>query len=405
MLNPNIIIPFDGNNASIPDGFTRDTRFDGKYVKASSSNIGNTGGNATHSHTSSSHSHSYSTNGHTHNTGTIGGSGTPHKTNARHQDAPPVEVSVTSHTHPGGNSGGMVSASITSETASIGNANNEYSRYHFIFIKSGGYNFIPTGGIVLKNDTNNRDNATHFDNSNGRYLKGASAGADAGSPTDVSTHNHSQSHSHTTNHDHGNISSGAGGGNLGGKNIPSSSMGNHSHTVYFAAKNLAVSNSANISSHTNDLAYKELHLWKLNQASVPQPGDIAILIDGDVPPGWEDLGFDDVYVRGKASGQSLSTGGSLTHSHSDLAHSHSGASHTHNYSTNSVGGSNVYRDGGNSDIIANHSHSSTTGSGTNASTGSNNVSVSTDNYEPEYINVRFVEFQYSIGGGVLMALL
>lgn len=402
MLLPDIIIPYDGTNASIPDGWTRDTRFDGKYVKATTSSWETTGGATTHTHTNSSHTHSYSNNGHVHNTGTISAGGEPSKNDARHQDAPPWEIIPAYHTHNGGNSGGMSSISITSATASVGTASNEQSRYHYIFIKSTKYNFYPSGAIILRNDTSNRAGASHFTSGNGRYIKGASTGADAGNATDVTTHSHSQSHSHTLSHSHDAINSGAVSSyKLGGLNIDQI-IQDHSHTVYFTQHQEVVSNSTSVTSFTNNLAYKELHHWKATSNLLPIVGDIAFFTGSTLPNGWSDLGLSNVYIRGKSVGSSLTTGGALTHTHSDLSHSHSGSSHTHSYTTSTATNKAPYKDGGSSGVVGDHSHYGTTGAGTNASTSSTSITFSTTNYEPEYINVRLIKMDYlSVGGSII----
>lgn len=405
MLPPNSIIMADIAHAAVPANWTRDTRFDGNYVKATTSDWGNTGGSATHSHTSPSQSHSFADNGHVHATGTIG-SGTPtNKTDAQHQDSPPQEVSPNSHTHSGGNSGAMTAASCSSVAATIGNANNEYSRYHFIFLKSTGYNFYPTGGIVLRNDANSRSGATHFDAADGRYIKGAATGADAGSATDVVTHNHTQTHTHVLAHTHGSINSGGASGLLGGKDINSDSPGNHSHTISFTQHQENATNSTAVPNFTNDLAYKELHFWKADSILKPIPGDIALYTETVLPPGWSDLGLSDVYIKGKTSGGALTTGGALTQTHTGISHNHVGSSHTHPFSSTSTGGSNQYRNGGSTNIVGNHTHSGTTGAGTNATTGTETLTFSTDNYEPLYIKVRYIQMLFDISGAAAALVL
>lgn len=406
MLAPNVIILYDGTHASIPTNWSRDTRFDDNYVKATTSDWGSTGGNATHTHTSPSHTHTYTSNSHTHTTGSIANASNTIKTDAQHQDSPPQDVSTSNHTHPSQTSGAFTSSSISSVVATISATSNEYSRYHFIFIKSAAYNFIPPNGIILRNDTNTRIGGTHFDTADARYMKGATTGADAGTAVDVVTHTHAQTHSHTLEHSHSSVNSGNGGGNMGGKDISSSSPGGHSHTVSFATHSVVVTNNTNAPAYTNDLAYKELHFWKFTVQTLPQPGDIAILIDGDVPPGWSDMELSDVYVRGKSSGGSLATGGSLTHVHDPYSHSHAGAGHTHTWSTSSTGGSNAYRNGGSTSIVGDHTHSGTTSSSTNASTGSSDMTFDSSNFEPTYIKVRFIQLDFlPIGGGALLSLL
>lgn len=397
MLSPNVIIPFDGLHANIPLGWARDTRFDGKYVKAVASGFGVNGGNATHGHNSPSHTHSYSSNSHTHTTGNIANASNTIKTDAQHQDSPPQDVSTSTHYHPSQTSGAFANGSITSATATVGTASNEFSRYHFIFIKSLGYNFIPTNGLIFRNDTSDRVGATHFDSLDGRYMKGAGTGADAGSATDVASHNHTQTHNHTMTHNHDSVNSGNVSGLLGGKDVSSSSPGNHSHTVSFANYDDVVTNSTAVPSFTNDLAYKELHPWKFATPSIPLVGDIAMTTETVVPIGWEDLGLSDVYVRGKSKGSALSTGGSLTHVHADLSHSHAGSSHAHAWSTSSVGGGNAYRNGGSASIVGDHTHSGTTSSATNASSGTASATFDSSNYEPEFITVRFIRFKFMLG--------
>ena len=71
-----VIIPFDGAHASIPSGWTRNTTLDDKFPKSADAieNVGDTGGNATHTHTSSSHSsHGWTGHGHSITTGAFDG--------------------------------------------------------------------------------------------------------------------------------------------------------------------------------------------------------------------------------------------------------------------------------------------------------------------------------------------
>lgn len=407
MLRPGLIIPFDGNHANIPSGFSRDTRFDDLYVKATLSGWGTTGGNTTHIHISPSHTHTYTNNSHTHTTGTIANASPVHKTDAQHQDSPPQDVAPTNHYHDGVTSGAMTNASCTSVGATVGTAENKYSRYNFIFIKSDGYNFIPNGGIIMRDDITARADATHFDSSDSRYLKGASAGADAGGAVDVTTHDHTQTHLHTLTHNHSSASTTNTIGLLGGLTDPSSSMGDHGHTITFENHSENVSNSTDVPSHSVDLAYQELHLWKFSSNKLPKKGDIAILIDGDVPIGWDDMLLEDVYVKGKTSGQAVTTGGSLTHNHTSITHSHTGSTHVHTWNASTVGGSNSYKSGGTTSLVGNHTHSGTTSSTANASVGSSDITFDSSNHEPEYIKVRFIKANDAVimGGAALGMIL
>jgi len=402
---PDIIIPYDGTHASIPAGWTRYTALDGRYPKASASDLEGTGGSATHTHTGSSHTHTYISNSHTHATGTTSGSTDVSRTNAQHQDAPPQEVSTTGHTHSSVTSGAFTSASISTDGFTTGMGDNEYSRYHMVFIKGNVSRPLPADSVVMRNDTNSRPDATHFDDMNNRYMKGAGTGANAGTGTDVTTHTHTQSHNHTMSHTHSNVTSGSGGGNLGGKDIPSSSPGNHTHTVSFTANVENPNNTTAITAGTGTLAYRQLHFWKMNITSFTRIGDIAMSVDSSDPVGWEDQGWDDVYIMGKAEGEALGTGGSNTHTHANLGHTHVGTSHTHPYTLSSTGGSNAYRDGGSSNISFSHTHSGTTGTGTNSTTGSTSAVISTDNAEPLYTKIKYIKKTSDFGGSFIFNLL
>ena len=389
-----IILPYDGTNASVPANWSRYTAWDGKYPKASTTDLDGTGGSSTHTHTSPSHTHTYATNAHVHATGTIGPATGVEKTDARHADLGEYSNATTAHTHASLNSGSFISSSITGAVSSIGTASNEYSRYHVIFIKGSVFLPIPSAALIMRNDTDSRASATHFDSMNGRFMKGAGAGANAGSGTDVTTHTHTQSHSHTLKHDHNNVTCGDYSGGLKGSDIPSSTVGHHTHTIYFAEDSENRSNTTAITAGTGTLAYRELHFWKATSQTEFVQGDIALSIEADVPIGWDDLEYGDVYIKGKAEGEALTTGGSNTHTHSSLSHSHAGTSHTHTYTSSSASGSEKYRSGGSTDIIGTHSHSGTTESATSPTTGTSSATLSTNNAEPTYVKAKYIEFQY-----------
>ena len=69
-----------------------------------------------------------------------------------------------------------------------------------IFLKAASTKALPSGTVVMRDDTDTRSNSTHFDSMNGKYMKGAATGADSGSATTVTTHTHTQSHNHTVSH-------------------------------------------------------------------------------------------------------------------------------------------------------------------------------------------------------------
>lgn len=389
MLPPGAIIPLDDDHANIPADWSRVTAWDGKYIKITTSDWGNTGGNATHSHTSPSHTHTYTNNGHTHTTGTISGNVSSSGT-GQHKDAPDYDVVTQAHSHNSVTSGAMTGASITSATVAVTAVNNEYSKYDVIFITSSKYKMFPQNSLIIRGDTSSRQNATHFDTLDSRYMKGAAAGQDSGNATTVSNHNHPTTHTHTLTHGHSSVNSGSVlSGKLGSDNT-SSAMRDHSHTVYFTDHNEDVTNNDNTASATSDLAYQEVHFWKATQETLVKVGDIVFWTGSDLPVGWSDMGYNDIYVKGKAEGQSLSSGGSNTHTHSDLTHSHIGSSHTHPWYTSTASNTGLYRNGG-TPMAAAHSHIGTTSAATNQSTGTTSATFSTDNHEPEYVKARMIQ--------------
>ena len=394
MIPKDAILMFDGNEASIPSGWSRDTRFDGRYIKVTTSDWGATGGSSTHSHTSPSHTHSYSNDGHYHATGTISGN-VPDADPAHHgnhKDNPEYDVTTQSHYHNGVNSGAMTNASITSATASVGSASNEVSRYHYIFIKNDSeYSLIPKDAVILRNDVNNRENCTHFDDANGRYAKGSST-TSAGNATDVGSHTHTVTHSHTLTHTHNSASVGTTpSGDLGSENDHLCCR-DHGHTVYFDSYSHTVNHSTSTSSYnlSTSLKYQELHHWKADKQITVKEGDIIIWTKSTLPLGWDDLGLDNVYIRGKAQGQALSSGGSLTHSHSGITHSHSGVSHRHSWHTNTQSMNGYYMGGGSTAMAGNHSHTGYTDYKTSPGTGSTTLTINSSSHEPPYIKVRLL---------------
>ena len=390
---PDIIIPWDGAHASIPAGWTRYTALDGKYPKASSSDLAGTGGSSTHTHTGTDHTHTYSSS-HVHTTGGMQTSGYVTKSDARHRDSPPQDVSLENHAHTSVNTGSFTSSSISTDGVTTGTADNEYSRYHFIFIKGSVDLQLPSGSVVMRDNTNSRTGASHFDSMDGRYMKGAGTGVDSGSGTDVTTHTHTQSHSHTLSHNHGSVTSGNSTGQIGGYDVSSSSMGHHTHTVNFTAHNESPVNTDGVTAGTSTLKYQKLHFWKTSSLDDSQIGDIAMTVESTVPFGWEDLGFNDEFVSGESTGISLTSGGSYSHAHSSISHTHTGTSHTHALSTSSVGGSNQYYNGGSDNIVGTHSHTSTTSSASNPITGSTSLVIEASTPEPEYVKVKFIKLLF-----------
>lgn len=418
MLSPNVIIPFDGNHADIPPGFERDTRFDGRYPKGATSGYGDTGGSATHTHTLthnhaiSSHRHTVSVggriNGNTYSMGMSGG--------CVEQD----------HSHFGiGYTGYSNGETCQNATINFDAASSEPPYYTVIFIKSIGYNLIPTNGMIYRNTS--RAGMSYHSASDGKFLRGADTGQNAGGTGGAATHSHTQSHTHTANnHSHATGYAGyeAGRGE-DGMSSPGLTHGNddpptgamHAFTVQNASQSLN-SNTTASNSVSSEPYHKQLMHYKASQTTLPQPGDICITTDSEIPIGWLECDGADVdedglpdtpnmqgfYVKNNATAGG--TGGANSHSHENT-HSHTGnGTHTHTinnpmaYSGDQGGHNGSGRTG-----VTSHQHNASNCQNVTANYENNTVTTtSSDNAEPPYIKVRFIQFQFAIGGAALFAL-
>ena len=228
-----VILIWTGLNSAIPALWNRETSLDGLFPKGwDYSNAPNiTGGNATHTHTSPAHIHSMAV-GHTHtyqtNTKNWGSSGDT-------GDGSGTWVADHSHSGTSDNANANNSSSVATTYSSY---SNDPPNRRVIFIKA------TLGAQLLDNivalwgesDTapTNWSKVTELAD---RYLKGASAGADADLATDNGSliNSHTITHTHTGLHTHGGIMYGPGGGDKnradgGGDMTPSG----HSHQLISA---------------------------------------------------------------------------------------------------------------------------------------------------------------------------
>ena len=123
-----IIIPWYGNHASIPAGWSRYTALDGKFPKASGAeSAGVTGGATTHSHASPGHTHDLNAHTHTATSGdSDGGTGSSDGGS---------NLSNKSHTHT--STSGSASGGTTDSTAvTYASTSNNPPYLELIFIKS-----------------------------------------------------------------------------------------------------------------------------------------------------------------------------------------------------------------------------------------------------------------------------
>jgi hypothetical protein len=322
------------------------------------------------------------------------------------------------HSHTGGSTGTSGSQASGTTNVTFNTTSNNPPYYEVLFIKSNGTNLIPTNGMVYT--TGDREGMTYHTESENRFLKGAASGLDQAGTGGSSTHTHSQSHTHTpTSHSHatGTISGYSGNQAEGGVSAAEIDGTGHTHTftVNSASQDMKSNTTSSGSASTEPLHTTMKH-YKATQPSVPLPGDIAMTTEATTPVGWKDcdgtngtpnlVGY---YLKNTQTAEQ--TAGSNTHNHS-FSHSHQGnTTHTHTIANS---GLSAYSDAGNDginnsspdlDSIGEHRHEVFIAA-TKANYNTTSGNTSTDNSEPEYIQVKFIQFEFStVGGSFLFNLL
>lgn len=408
MLDPNLIIPFDGLATDIPDGFARDTRFDGLFVKGAETNLGDTGGAATHSHTSSSHVHAMASHTHTMKVGA--GNGSPNDAGFGSNDSADM-----AHTHWGSNpytSTAMTGGDLTDNIAYPA-SNNLPPNYKFIFLISQGYNLIPKDGIVLRRDIE-RDGFSFHAASAGKNIRGAGTGENAGDGGGSVNHTHNLTHTHSAvNHSHtgqtltdsSNVVAGSGSPQV----VPP-----HSHILYWQNTALTGDETTLASPAASIVPLSiNINLFKADDTTICLPGDIVMTLEDEVPVGWllcdgenDTPDLNGYYIRNNDTvTEGISTTGANTHSHAaNNSHSHGSAYHTHTGSTSTAANA-VITGVGSGEAMGSHSHSVYDISYATATWASAQIPASSeDNNEPEYIKVKFLQFSFDIGGAALFAM-
>jgi len=396
MIAQNIILPYDGTNASIPAGFTRDTSFDGKFVIHSNTGTGATGGSNTHTHTSISHNHALNNHTHTISFGyyeEIGAGASENHENPKRR-----------HTHGSVITSSMSSANSSSNSFTTGSANNIPHNYAVIFIKSTGYNLLPANAIFYSSKTISGfslcDGNGGTPNLNGRFLRGAGTGQNAGTFGGNNSHNHSANHSHTgANHNHT--------GTSGFYSGPKSKHGgadsgtgvyDHRHPFTTNGETASISSySGSCSTATTQPPYYSLLTYKnmTGSAVAIKDGLIALTKETTLPIGWilcdGNNGTPNLASRFILShSQANLTGGNSSHTHSNLNHTHTSTPHNHGGTTNSVSSETYQAKQGSSwRGRSPHAHSLTSTSSV-ASYSNSNISFNSSNSVPEYIEVKFI---------------
>ena len=407
-----IIVGWPGSAASIPPGWSRVNALDGRYLKGipnASTNPGATGGSATHTHTTPEHSHDMA---HTHGSTTTA-SASP--ANTRLGDSPNVSVAAT-HTHSVPASG-PAEPSTSSSASNVTEAeSNEQDRLTVIWIESDGTpESIPAGAVAYGSSAEIPAGWSHRTDTAGRYLRGATAGANGGSlQAGNATHTHGVFHLHSTSHTHSP-------GGTGRTGTPSSTTtirtGTgitfaspiHSHAIGYASSTLSsVSADAFVASATNDIPHRKYPVIQSSGGRLV-PGIIAVWRGtlATIPAGWvlcdgtngtpNLLG---VFVKGANSQLSDvgDSGGSAGHAHgAGTPHTHATTSHNHSLTfgppTSDLEASNFT--GPNSGVGNTHQTAHATVSpSSSVGLGQASVSANTNSdTQPPYAEVAFIQFK------------
>lgn len=415
MLVPSgLIFIWHGTEASIPAGWQRVTSLNDKFIKgtANATDPDDTGGSATHSHSGVDHTHSIETHSHSGDTTRDGagetdggGSQTPARDNHLHS------YSVSNIT------GGDLTGG-----ASYASKNHEPPHTEIIFIEPAS-DWVGLSDEIL-GFINKTTVPEYWDFCDGtdstpdlrnKYLKGASAGADAGG-TGGST-----SHNHTIDHSHGSVLHGHTGtsgydsdqqdrdydadGTGGGPATP-----HHTHVITLDSTSETTGSYTGTSpDKTVEVAYKKLMAIKNNSGGQNLPKGLIGMWLGtlaNIPQGWNlcdgsgstpDMrGY---YLKSANDNTELeNTGGQNTHSHSaSNSHTHSITSGSHDHT-----GSSDYQDSqGTTTANPNgcakaHDHDVDTCSSSTSSLSSTQTSSQSSSNEPEYRTVAFLQAEYSL---------
>lgn len=406
-----VIFPSLGTHAGIPTGFTRETTLDDKYPLGSpaATNPNVTGGASTHTH-ATSHTHTVGSHQHT---GITSGAGTD--TNNNTNTGTSQTVGGLSHTHSIPTSGNQTSTLDDSGSVVTGSGSSLPDSYGIIWIKSDGTPAgIPNGREALWHGASPPTSWTGQSGPAGKYLVGATTGADAGTSSGSATHLHAgASHTHPiADHAHTIAATGTPSGTntrfTGSNTTWSGSNHTHSNTIASAASGASGSATSGNSGSTNvapayyklgvirngtggdSLVYGLIGAWLGTLASIPSNW---ILCDGS--NGTPDL-RDKMIIAAAADLSDVGgTGGATSHDHTDPAtHTHS-AAHTHTINTTGAGsGTNNSATAGGvgSAPLSTHTHAGGTSGSAGGTSGSSAEAIANASAYPPYRTVAFIMY-------------
>ena len=416
----NVILIWTGTHASIPTGWSRETTLDDKFPKAwGAQNPNVTGGSNTHTHTGG-HTHTLVAHHHTY---TMANCSESYAINAND----PQAVS-SGHNHSSSSTTSVTNGSLQSN-GSWSSVNQEPPYYTVIFIKpTGTVAALPAGicahyyGSSAPILWNFCDGANSTPDLRNKYLKGASAGANAGTTGGGTTHVHTVTHGHTADaHYHTGTSPASSDQNRGREQGGGAvyTHKNHTHVVTSSSVVDTVSNYTKTdagSGDTVEVAYKKLGvikatvgsarkgmvgLWLGSTASVPINW---VLCDGN--NGTYDLR--DKFVKiGAALANNNETGGANTHTHTAVSHSHTTTgAHTHTMSHGAPSATAQIGGGSGGGIVStNHTHAFSGINSVSATYSTDNISASTVDNQPAYLTAAYIQLnKVNPGGSFLFSM-
>lgn len=407
-----LIFAWPGTEATIPFGWSRVTALDQLYPKGiptANTQPGNTGGSATHSHTTPGHTHTLShshpqsagTSGSSSASQTFGGSGSGAGTTHAH-DLPTTDTST---------------ANISSQSSAPGTSAvpNDPARLEVIWIESNGNPLgVPDGALGLFPDIAPDGWDTYAD-ATGRFLKGAAPGGDGGATaaSELDNHTHTiNSHTHAgTSHTHTSASTGPRIGSLpdsiGGSGNPRVSNA-HTHPITVNSSTTASLQSASGgtsgAASPNDPPFRNLRVRQNTSGNPGLPlGIIGLWLGslGTIPDGWQlcdgTNGTPDMlgrYPRGATSDIEGTGGGTAGHTHTGGTHTHGTTGHSHSRSIG-VAAQTQSAQSGSTPFFSNaHTHAiSNTDSATPEVGSSGTGTLASTTTEPAHREVAFIQFQ------------
>lgn len=380
-----VIIGWHGTNASIPQGWPRETTLDGRFPKqiaTSATNPGATGGATTHTHPFAAHSTHVTTHSHAGSWGTSPSVGSNSKQNGLNQDIAQVHDHTSSSGGPSDTGVGANGSPANTDTAA-----NDPLHVTTIFIRSNGSPMgIPVNGIVWFNGATPTGFAA-VSSLNDRLMKGAATGADGGTSggTDPTAHTHTTAtHTHTLNAHTHTVSLDNGGpvSNLNSPNV-AADVRVHNHSLGASTSHSgATSDAASETTGTGNGLPPWIKMRAVTKTT--NPGIVAGIIGmwlgtlASIPAGWRlcdgTSGTPNLsqarFTMSIGTGAVGDTGGATTHTHAASAghtHATTGAgTHQHTF-TGASGVSNpsstasvTTNAGAQGLVAAAHSHASAT---------------------------------------------